>query len=159
MKKIKSHYSELIELSEAVRNSTIKRLKQVPPGKENWRISPGAMSFADITSHLIDTDEWLFQKIRQKELAPILGVAGSVTVPDYEQYLKLVENLIESGKKRTKFISGLSERDLKELIYDDRFGKEVSVWWIIVRGNFDHEIHHRGAIAVALRVLNDSKDN
>ena len=28
-------------------------------------------------------------------------------------------------------------------------------WWLILRANLDHEIHHRGALAVYLRVLNE----
>ena len=27
------------------------------------------------------------------------------------------------------------------------------MWWIIVRGNLDHETHHRGQIAAYLRML------
>jgi uncharacterized damage-inducible protein DinB len=158
MKKIKSHSSELIELSDAIRNSTIKRLKLVPLGKENWRISPGAMSFADSALHLIDSDNWMIKKINQKILAPIDGIAGSVQISNEDEYKKLIGDLILSGVRRTDFIRTLNQKKFEELIYDERFGKEVSVWWIIVRGNLDHEIHHRGAIAAALRVLNDSKD-
>ena len=36
-------------------------------------------------------------------------------------------------------------------------GKEVSVWWIIVRGNLDHEIHHRGQLSSYLRAILDTK--
>jgi uncharacterized damage-inducible protein DinB len=35
---------------------------------------------------------------------------------------------------------------------DSRFG-EVTVWWVIVRGNLDHEIHHRGFIGAYLKML------
>ena len=35
-------------------------------------------------------------------------------------------------------------------------GQEVSVWWIIVRGNLDHEIHHRGQLSY-LRAILDTK--
>ena len=44
----------LAEFSRAVRESTLKRLRLVPDGFENWRISPQAMSFADVAKHLID---------------------------------------------------------------------------------------------------------
>jgi uncharacterized damage-inducible protein DinB len=40
---------------------------------------------------------------------------------------------------------------------DDRFGGEVTLWWTIVRGNLEHEAHHRGQIAVYLRIVNDVK--
>ena len=38
-------------------------------------------------------------------------------------------------------------------------GQEVSVWWIIVRGNLDldHEIHHRGQLSSYPRAILDTK--
>jgi uncharacterized damage-inducible protein DinB len=145
--------SQLADFSKAVRTSTIKRLQLVPPGKENWRFSPGAMSSADIAFHLIETDEWLFKKIRFKNLKSILGKSGTVEIQTRNDYLKLIEELINSGEKRSGLILSFDDKGLQEKIYDDRFGKEVSVWWIIVRGNLDHEIHHRGQLSAYLRAI------
>jgi uncharacterized damage-inducible protein DinB len=155
---MKSYRTGLSEFSLAVRESTIKRLNQVPAGMENWKISPNAMSFADTAQHLIDTDDWLFKKIIRKTIPPIKGVAGSVIILRNDEYKDLIGKLYKSGENRTALINGLTEEQLNELIYDERFGKEVTVWWIIVRGNLDHEIHHRGAVAAALRVLKDLKN-
>jgi len=145
--------SQLAEFSNAVRTSTIVRLQLIPAGKENWRFSHGAMSSADIEYHLIETDEWLFKKIELKNLKSILGNSGTVEINTRNDYLKLIEKLNESGKKRSRLILSLDDRGFKEKIYDDRFGKEVSVWWIIVRGNLDHEIHHRGQLSSYLRAI------
>jgi uncharacterized damage-inducible protein DinB len=145
--------SQLAEFSNAVRNSTIQRLQLIPTGKENWRFSPGAMSSADIAYHLIETDEWLFKKIELRNLKSILGNSGTVEIKTRNDYLNLIEELINSGKKRTEIILSLSDRGFREKIYDDRFGKEVSIWWIIVRGNLDHEIHHRGQLSSYLRAI------
>lgn len=41
----------------------------------------------------------------------------------------------------------------KSTIFDKRFGKKVTIWWIIIRGNLDHEIHHRGQLSVYLKLL------
>ena len=38
---------------------------------------------------------------------------------------------------------------------DDRFGGDVSLWWVVVRGNLDHEAHHRGQLATLLRIIED----
>ena len=143
----------LAAFARAVRESTMKRLRRVPPGRENWRITPGAMSFADVAGHLVDTDEWLFKKLTVKTLDPILGEAGSVTVPDRAAYLALLEALARTGERRCALLESLTAEDLDETIYDARFDGAVSVWWIIVRGNLDHEIHHRGQIVAYLRAL------
>ena len=145
--------TQLAEFSNAVRTSTIKRLQLIPAGKENWRISPGAMSSADITYHLIQTDDWLIKKIELKDPESIKGNAGTVEIKTRNNYLKLIEELNNSGKKRAGFILSLDDKVFQEKIYDDRFGKDVSVWWIIVRGNPDHEIHHRGQLSSYLRAI------
>jgi len=145
--------AQLAEFSNAVRNSTIERLQLIPAGKENWRFSSGAMSPADIAYHLIETDEWLFKKIEIKNLKSILGNSGTVEIQNPNDYLKLIDGLNDSGEKRAEIILSLSDRGFEEKIYDDRFGKEVSVWWIIVRGNLDHEIHHRGQLSSYLRAI------
>ena len=145
--------TQLAEFSNAVRISTIERLQLIPEGKENWRFSPGAMSSSDIAYHLIQTDEWLFKKIEIKNLEPILGDSGAVEIKTRNDYMKLIEELINSGKKRAGLILSLDDNAFQEQIYDDRFGKEVSVWWIIVRGNLDHEIHHRGQLSSYLRAI------
>jgi len=54
----------LTEFCKSVRGSTIKRLELVPESYENWKVSPGALSFAEIAKHIIDLDNWLFEKIR-----------------------------------------------------------------------------------------------
>lgn len=128
-------------------------MQLIPAGKENWRISPGAMSSANIAYHLIQTDNWLLKKIKLKDLESIKGDTGTVEIKTRNNYLKLIEELNNSGKKRAGFIQSLDDKVFQEKIYDDRFGKEVSVWWIIVRGNPDHEIHHRGQISAYLRAI------
>ena len=111
------------------------------------------MSFADQAGHLIDTDEWLFKKLTVKTLDPILGEAGTVTVADRAEYEALLDALARKGEQRCALLENLTAEQLDELIYDARFDGDVSVWWIIVRGNLDHEIHHRGQIVAYLRAL------
>ena len=146
---------QLAEFSHAVRESTLKRLRAVPEGFENWRITQDAMSFADIAQHLIDADDWLFKKLEVKDLEPLTGRSGIARIDNRDDYLSLLESLENRGRQRSELIESLTETQLAEHIYDRRFGGEVAVWWIIVRGNLDHEIHHRGQIAVYLRVLTE----
>jgi len=145
--------SRLGEYAAAVRQSTIFRLKAVPHGSENFRLTDEAMSFADIARHLVDSDEWLFRMLKEKGITPIDGITGAVIVENRQQYVRLLDDLERLGKVRTQFILSLSEPQLSEEIFDERYGRKVSVWWIIVRGNLDHETHHRGQIATCLRKL------
>lgn len=147
----------LIEFSRAVRESTLKRLKIVPEGYENWKISPGALSFAEIAKHIIDLDYWLFEKVKNPNLKAIETETAIIKHCSRDRYLKLIEELEELLKKKIEFIKSLDEEKLKVKIFDDRYNSEVSIAWIILRGNLDHEIHHRGQIAAYLRVLKDRK--
>ncbi len=145
----------LAELSRAVRDSTLKRLRRVPPGRENRRLSQQALSFADIARHLVDADDWLFRKLDDPALEPMVARAGGVMIADRQEYESILAELVASGERRARLLAGLSERDLARRMFDRRFGGEVSVWWIVVRGNLDHESHHRGQLAACLRALKD----
>ena len=143
---------ELAEWSRAVRESSLKRLRAVPAGSENWRPVADAMSFGDLAHHLVEADEWLFRKLEARALAPMVGRAGAVTVTAREQYMQLLRALEHLGAKRSRLIAGFSDEQLRERVEDQRFGGQVTVWWILVRGNIDHEIHHRGQISAYLRM-------
>jgi uncharacterized damage-inducible protein DinB len=145
----------LIEFCKAVRESTLKRLKIVPEGYQNWRISKGALTFAEIVKHLIELDDWTIHKINDPTINSILPEKGSLDNCSREHFKDLIRELDKSLKRKIKLIRSLSEEKMKSKIFDDRFNDEVSVEWIFLRGNLDHEIHHRGQIAVYLRVLKD----
>jgi len=143
----------LAAFSAAVRGSTIKRLRLVPQDGENWRVSPNSMSFADLARHLIDADEWLFRMLETKNEPPMRGGAGLVSVAHRDEYLRLIEELERTGQRRRDVFEELAEEDLRERYEDARFGGAVTGWWVIVRGNLDHEIHHRGQISAYLRMV------
>ena len=145
----------LIHFCKAVRGSTIKRLEMVPEGYENWKVSPGALSFAEITKHLIDLDDWLVEKIKNPEIRSIETESAVIKNCDRREFKMLLKNLQEILERKIQFINTLNDEKLKAKIFDDRFDSEVSIAWIILRGNIDHEIHHRGQIAAYLRVLKD----
>ncbi len=150
---IEEEASRLADLSKAVRESTLKRLFMVKKGQELWSPTANSMNFADLAQHLIDADQWLFRKLKDASLSSIKGKTRIAPVGNYDEYLALLETLHQTGERRKAYLYSLDESRLKEKLFDDRFGGEVSVWWIIVRGNLDHEAHHRGQIAVYLRIL------
>jgi uncharacterized damage-inducible protein DinB len=143
----------LAEFSVAIRESTLKRLELIPSGLKNWKPTKDSMSLADIAQHIIDADKWLFEMLEKKNLSPIKGKAGFIEIKKPEEFAQLLNELKKTGERRKKLIESLADPQLKEMIYDQRFGGEVSVWWVIVRGNLDHEIHHRGQISVYLKML------
>ena len=147
----------LSSFSHAVRKSTLKRLRQIPPSKENWRLTPNAMSIAEHAKHLIDADNWLFAKLENPGLNSMVGEAYSFSCESREKYEELLDELVYNGKARDALLSSITEAALQEQIYDDRFKGKVSVWWLIMRGNIDHEIHHRGQLAACIRFLTDDK--
>ena len=145
----------LIDFCKAVRESTLKRLKIVPEGYQNWRISKGALSFAEIVKHLIELDDWTIHKINDPTINSILPEKRSLDNCSKEYFKDLIHELDKSLERKIKFINTLDEEKMQAKIYDDRFNGEVSIEWIFLRGNLDHEIHHRGQITVFLRVLKD----
>jgi len=147
----------LIDFCRAVRNSTLKRLKTVPEGYESWCISINSLSFAEIAKHLIELDDWTIKKINEPTIKSILPGKGSIDNCSREQFNALILELEECLEKKIKFINSLGKEKIESKIYDDRFNGEVSIEWIILRGNIDHEIHHRGQIAVYLRMLKDKQ--
>ena len=145
----------LIDFCKTVRDSTLKRLNVVPEGYENWRISKNSLNFAEIAAHLIESDDWTIKKINEPAIKSILPEEGSIENCIREQFNTLILELEKCLDRKIKFIDSLDKEKMDSKIYDDRFNGEVSIEWIILRGNIDHEIHHRGQIAVYLRVLKD----
>jgi uncharacterized damage-inducible protein DinB len=145
--------ARLAELARAVRESTLTRLARVPHGAEFWRPTPGALSFGDVAHHLMRADEWLFAKFSDPGLAGMVASAGEAGEPTRAEFQQLIDRLQHLGEERAARLEAMSDRALAERWVDDRFGGEVTVWWTIVRGNLDHEAHHRGQLAVYLRLF------
>jgi uncharacterized damage-inducible protein DinB len=135
----------------AVRGSSLKRFLLVRSGFENWRLTPDSMSFADVAFHLIEADQWLFDKLADPSRPPVVGRARTTDISAPDQYAALCANLKAIGGRRAAFLKSLSPAQLEATVPDQRFGGLVTVWWVIVRGNLDHEIHHRGQVAAWLR--------
>ena len=143
----------LAEWSNAIRESSLKRLRIVPEAHVNWRPTPESMSFADLAHHLVEADVWLFEKLNTPDLAPMVGRAGAVGSVTPAGYQAILSHLQATGIERFGLIQSLTPERLSAAMPDARFGGAVSVWWVLVRGNLDHEVHHRGQVAAYLRFL------
>lgn len=84
---------------------------------------------------------------------PTRAVAGAAQAADHAAFLAIVERLRVLGEKRREAIAALPGAALDDMVFDDRFGGQVSLWWVIVRGNLEHEAHHRGQLASYLRII------
>ena len=116
----------LIDFCRVVRDSTIKRLKAVPEGYENWSISKNALSFAEIANHLVDTDEWLIKKIKDPAIKSILAEKGSIENCSKEEFNALILKLKKCLDRKIELINSLDKEKMESKIYDDRFNGEVS---------------------------------
>jgi len=152
METMKTESQRLAEYSADVRKAILRRLREIPQGKENWRIQPDQLSFSDVVQHLMDADQWLVQMVEKRRYHSMDPVVGARVVQDRNGYEALLRELEESQVIKRKFIESLTGEKLNEVIDEPRFEK-TSVWEAIVQGNLEHEIHHRGQIEAFLQVL------
>lgn len=110
------------------------------------------MSFAEQALHLIDCDNYLYDRLEGKNTPPLDGLSHQLDIRERSQYESLLTALESSGNQRALVLESLTTEDFDRLLYDARFEGEITVWWLIVRGNLDHETHHRGQLAAYLRM-------
>lgn len=144
--------ASLAAFSQAIRDSTLRRFRELPPEAANWRPGPEALSFADLAHHLVQADRWLFEKLDDPTLPAMTARTGQAGRVTSETFLQLLEELEDLGTARSRRLAALSPEQLSTEIPDERFGGSVTLWWVIVRGNLEHEAHHKGQLALALRL-------
>ena len=93
----------------------------------------------------------MVRTVHGERLAPVRE--SRCACHDRMEYEKLLDSLDESGKTRATLIRTLSSPEFARTVYDPRAGHDVTVWWLIVRGNLDHEIHHRGQLSLLLNLV------
>ncbi len=141
----------LAAFSAAVRESTLKRLRAVPEGRELFRVDAASMSFADLALHLLEADARLFRRIHDVKIPPPVRTRPRFRARSRNAYLALLERLTRSGARRRRFIERLTRADLARIRDDPYYGR-ASGWWYLLRSCLDHEIHHRGQIPLMLRL-------
>lgn len=145
---------ELTKFSIEVRESTLKRLRAVPIGSEDWRVDKDSMSFADIAQHIIDCDLALIESFHTKNIGSNLGKAHSALIDKYNALKDLIEKLEETKNKRAVFIEGLNQNDLSEIVSTDRKeGEQQLTMELLILTMLDHETHHRGQLSVYLKMI------
>ena len=150
--------TRMAAFADSVRDSTLKRLKLVPEGSENWAVTRGAMSFADLAHHVIQCDKALIKVFESKHIGKNLGEAGATRITNRADYIALVQELHELKRVRCEVIEELTDADFDVLIDADRIrGVERIPAGLLILETLDHEIHHRGQLALYLRVLESAR--
>lgn len=135
--------------SEQARESSLKRFRHVKTEDRAWRPASGRLSFVDHLKHLVDCDRWLLSVIRG-EAAPRAVIHPEEGDPScWNRYVAELEQL---GLEKISFFRNLSDSDLDRLIEKPENLGGPDVGSLILRGNLDHEIHHRGMVQLLLKL-------
>lgn len=132
-----------------VRESTLKRFRQVAVGDRGWRPGTERLSFVDHLEHLVDCDEWILAVLEGKPEPDADVKPGDGDVCKWDEYLAALE---EIGKRKREFFRRFSDEQLENVIESHpRLGR-VEKAMLILRENIEHEIQHRGSIQLMLRL-------
>ena len=83
------------QLSNSARNSTMKRLKRVAEGAENWAIAEGKLSFADLACHILECDKAVLKIFESNSIGKNLGTPGMAGTVDRSGFDPLISTLQE----------------------------------------------------------------
>lgn len=143
----------LARFSSSIRDSTLKRLRSVPQGKENWKRNDTTMSFADIAQHLIDADQAYMAALDTESLGKNLGRSGCRIVKDRDEYDQVIRELERLKKVRHDFIVSLDDNKLNRKITCDRIAGIIEQdFGTVLLLLLDHEIQQRGILIVHLKI-------
>jgi uncharacterized damage-inducible protein DinB len=135
--------------SEKVRESSLKRFRLVQMPDRDWRPATGRLSFVDHLKHLVDCDCWLFAVVRG-QLEPRAEIQpGEGNVTQWNAYISELEKL---GAEKSSLLRGLLDSDLDRIVEKPENSDRPDVGSLILRGNLDHEIHHRGMVQLLLKL-------
>jgi len=135
-----------------VRESTLKRFRQVKTNDRGWRPGPERLSFVDHLEHLVNCDEWILALLQGKPEPDADVKPGDGDVQKWDQYLTALE---EIGKRKAKFFEKMTDEQLDCCVeLPPRLGK-IEKAMLILRENLEHEIQHRGSVQAMLNMRND----
>jgi uncharacterized damage-inducible protein DinB len=142
--------SSLAIFATEIRASTLRRFERIQPADWAWRPRTDLLTFADVLEHLVDADRWLLAQLDGAD--PSQGVVISPGAADPAKSDSLLAEFRRTGQERTRRISMLSDQEFSTRRFDLMNRGTVNLFQLISRCNFDHEIHHRGALQLAIRL-------
>lgn len=145
---------DLALLAEQSRKRTIKKLKEIPDGLENWRLNRKTPSFAEITQHLLEIDNVLlhlqetgFFKWKKGKIDP----SKQYTT---EEFKAIFEQLAAVGEQRRQMIASLTKEDLERKVVNKDKG-EMSMEWFIMKNIIQHETYHSGQLSANIKMFKE----
>ena len=140
----------LAQFSELVRESSVKRLKKVASEDRGWSPAPNQLSFVDLLKHLVDADRWVLAILKNDKQIPRANIqAGDAKPEEWDRYLLDLESL---GKEKVELLKKMPDNEWAQEVDDEKVMGKKSKWLILVRGNLDHEAHHRGSLQTMLNL-------
>ncbi len=139
----------LADVAGQVRESTLKRFRQVAANDRGWQPGPGRLSFADHLVHLVVCDSWVLAVLQGMPEPKAEVKPGDGDVSQWDNYLKALET---AGKSKEAFIRELTEQDLECVVEAPAHMGSPEVGALILRYNVEHEIQHRGSVQLMLRL-------
>jgi uncharacterized damage-inducible protein DinB len=150
MKEASELVLSLADFSRDVRESTVRRFRQVRPTDWGWRPRADLLSFADLLKHLIDADKWFFDRLDGG--SPSEGVVIAPGDADQLDCQDALAELVRLGTQKAERIAAIPEADFLSRRFDLGIQGEANFSQLLLRRNLDHEIHHRGGLQLRLRL-------
>jgi uncharacterized damage-inducible protein DinB len=147
----------LAKMSLAVRESTLKRLRLVPYGSENFRVSENSMSFVEVAAHLIHMDIKYCDAFLTRHLK-LNVIKRRFAVADRSEYEMMIDELERTKNIRYRTILAMTDAELSEVMeVEQKHSTSSSSLRSMMHTYLNHEAHHRGQISVYLTVLEDQQ--
>jgi uncharacterized damage-inducible protein DinB len=139
----------LAQFARAVRESSVKRFRQVEPGDRAWRPAPGRLSFVDHLKHLVDCDRWVLAVLKGDPEPHADIQPGEGDPARWDAYLADLEASLED---KCHLMESSSDLDLDRPVEHPPHLGRFDAGFLFLRENLDHEIHHRGMVQLLLKL-------
>ena len=136
-----------LEYLDRVHQRTMRVVRCIPPDKLDWSYAPGKFTLGDLVRHLAGIERWMYAENARLRPSRYPG-HGEDLASGWTAALDYFERL---HAESIAIFRELSDEDLaKRCVTPAGAPITVGKW---LRLMFEHEIHHRGQLYMALGIL------